>query len=124
MTHGPAPMLAATILVTVLLVAPAVSTEAAAQGCPIATSVAFMRAAGAGLGCATSAPFTSDVAEQPFEYGSMLWVAEWGTISVLSDSPDGHYEAYDDLFDPEKSEPAPLDSADPNLIEPRQGFGK
>jgi hypothetical protein len=54
----------------------------------------------------------------------MLWVAEWGTIGVLWDDADGRYDAYDDPFDPEKPEPAPLAAADPNLIEPRQGFGK
>jgi hypothetical protein len=114
----------AVIAVAVLGVAPGVGAAPMPQSCPIATSPGLIQAAGANLGCATSAPFTTNVADQQFEHGRMLWVEEWASISVLYDGGDSHYDAYDDLFSPDKTQPAPLTMPDSPLIEPRQGFGK
>jgi hypothetical protein len=94
------------------------------QACPIRTLPGFSQAAGANLGCATSEPFSTIVAEQVFEHGRMLWVEEWASISVLYDGADRHYDAFDDLFSPDQVQPAPLTMPDSTFIEPRQGFGK
>src|SRR5882724_5996887 len=100
------------VAAAVLTLALPASAVPGSQGCPIATLPGFSQAAVVNLGCATSEPFTTDVAEQAFEHGQMLWVAEWGTISVLWADADGRYDAYDDLFDPEKPEPAALAATD------------
>ena len=112
----------AIVAAAVLVLAPLASAAPASQGCPITVSPVLSRVAGANLGCPTSAPFTTSVADQQFEHGRMLWVEEWASISVLHEG--GAYEAYDDLFSPDEVQPAPLTVPDSTLIEPRQGFGK
>jgi uncharacterized protein with LGFP repeats len=98
------------------------SMPAGAQ-CKMATAPAFAQAtAGANLGCATSESFGSPASEQAFEHGTMLWLAEWGTITVFEEG--GAYEAHDDLFDPRDPPPATMAPTSPELLEPLQGFGK
>jgi uncharacterized protein with LGFP repeats len=77
---------------------------------------------GANLGCATSEPFASPASEQAFQHGTMLWLAEWGTITVFEEG--GAYESHDDLFDPLDAPPAAMPPPAPDLLEPLQGFGK
>ena len=114
----------AAVLAATLAFSPTASAAPVSQGCPIAASPALSRVAGANLGCATSEPFTTNVADQQFEHGLMLWVEEWASISVLYRGTDSRYDAYDDLFSPDQPQPVPLAAPNPNLQEPRQGFGK
>ena len=52
----------------------------------------------------------------------MLWLAEWGTITVFKE--DGSYDSLDDLYDPTDPAPAAMTPPAPDLLEPLQGFGK
>ena len=97
------------------------SMPAGAQ-CKMATAPAFAQAtAGANLGCATSEPFPSPASEQAFQHGSMLWLAEWGSITVFKDG--GVYESHEDLFSPGEPESMGLTPPSAELQEPKQGFG-
>src|SRR6186713_2643117 len=90
--------------------------------CKMATAPALAQAmTSANLGCATSEPFASPASEQAFQHGTMLWLAEWGTITVFEEG--GAYESHDDLFDPLDAPPAAMAPPAPDLLEPLQGFG-
>ena len=90
--------------------------------CKMTTSPTFVQeTSGANLGCATSEPFTTAASEQPFERGAMLWLQEWGSITVFKEG--GQYESVDDLFSPGEPESAGLTPSAPDLQEPKQGFG-
>lgn len=105
--------------------APGVANAAPAlQACRIAAVGTFAPAASSlDLGCPTSAGFPSPTSVQAFERGSMLWLAEWGTITVFKE--DGSYESLDDLYDPQEPPPAALTTPAPaGLLEPLQGFGE
>ena len=120
----PVRALLASVLVSsaVLALAPVTSASPSSQSCPIAALPGLSQVAGANLGCATSEPFTTTAVDQQFEHGRMVWVEEWGSVSVLH--LDATYDAYNDYFDPEIAEPAPLSPPSPALLEPRTGFGK
>ena len=76
---------------------------------------------GANLGCATSEPFSTAAAEQPFEHGTMLWLQEWGSITVFKEG--GSYESHEDLFSAGEPESMGLTPPSAELLEPKQGFG-
>src|SRR4051812_38510754 len=91
--------------------------------CPVGESSPLTTAAALlDLGCPTSVPFTTAASEQRFEHGSMMWLQEWGIISVLRE--DGGYGGYDDLYGPDKPESAGLTPPRDDLQEPVQGFGE
>jgi hypothetical protein len=94
----------------------------ASAQCKMAPATAFAQATtGANLGCATSEPFTTAAAEQPFERGTMLWLQEWGSITVFKEG--GAYESHEDLFSPGEPESMNLTPPSAELQEPKQGFG-
>jgi hypothetical protein len=118
--RGWLPGLAVAVLSLVMLVA--VTTPAADAQCTMVTLPAFSAAASsANLGCATSEPFMSAAAEQPFQHGTMLWLHEWGSISVLQHG--GAYESHEDQFNAGEIESAGLVPPSAELQEPKQGFG-
>jgi hypothetical protein len=75
-------------------------------------------------GCPASAAVTSAGAEQHFERGVMVWVAEEGVIYVLFD--DGHspwWRGYPDEWEPGDPESNPDIVPPAGLIQPVRGFG-
>ena len=99
-----------------------VGAAPAAAQCATPTSPAFAPGpAVTNLGCATGAPFTTAAAEQPFERGTMLWLQEWGSITVFKEG--GAYESHDDVFSPGETETMGLTPPSAELLEPKQGFG-
>jgi uncharacterized protein with LGFP repeats len=115
-------VLAVTGLLAMLIV-PTVAAAPANQACRIVAGPTFTEAAdGGNLGCAASLPFTTAAAEQPFEHGTMLWLQEWGSVTVLH--ADGTYEGHNDQFSAGEIEVLGLVPPAPELLEPRQGFGE
>jgi hypothetical protein len=109
----------------VALVVTAVPAQAAPgdQQCRVASLAALQQAPGAAnLGCATSAPFTTAASTQPFEHGRMLWLQEWGSITVFLDG--GSYESHTDQFSAGEPELMGLVPPSAELLEPKQGFGE
>ena len=97
-----------------------------AQQCPSTSPfpTAFMVAASNSsldIGCMVGAPFSTPGSEQPFENGTMLWLREWGSVTILN--AGGTYEAYNDQYSVDKPEALGLTPPLPGLLEPRQGFG-
>jgi hypothetical protein len=74
--------------------------------------------------CPAAPPLLSAAAEQSFEHGSMVWVAEWGVIYVLyGDGASPAWKPYADTWQEGDPIDDPALEAPPGLRQPIRGFG-
>jgi hypothetical protein len=74
--------------------------------------------------CPTAAPLVSPAAEQYFEHGVMIWVAEEGRIYVLYDEGIYAWDVFLDTWQPGDPESDPTLQPPPGLYQPVRGFGR
>ena len=74
--------------------------------------------------CPYNPPLASQAAEQPFEHGFMIWIAELDQIVVLfADGMSPHYAIFTDEWDEGEPEIDPTLEPPPGLYQPVRGFG-
>ncbi|MCB8959145.1 MAG: hypothetical protein H6651_02445 [Ardenticatenales bacterium] len=74
--------------------------------------------------CPYNPPLASQAAEQPFENGFMLWIAELDQIVVLfADGLSPHYAIFTDEWNEGDPEIDPTLEPPPGLYQPVRGFG-
>jgi len=99
------------------------STSTATLSVPIICETAWI-VTPAPEGCPAAEPLFSAAAQQHFEHGIMIWVAERDLVYVLfADGSSPHWNAFGDSWDDSQPESDPAISAPSGKYQPMRGFG-
>ncbi|MDX1612731.1 MAG: hypothetical protein R3300_00400 [Candidatus Promineifilaceae bacterium] len=100
---------------------PTVTTAPTATPLPVGCALDwFFRPAP--VGCPASEAVTTAAAEQPFDFGFMIWLAE--TDSIYAFFEDGRWRRYDDTWSEDQPESDPTIVPPEGRQQPIRGFGK